>query len=178
MGDALRREMERQQGYRNEALGAFQPGTTQRGAETAETQIQQGAQHRQGLYDTVGSAQFGTKPAATARDQASYKLKGMARARLGGYSDWALDQMIANIRVQDQLNKISNFAGGTAQVFPYRMFDAQHSADDLAMVGGLISSIGGSAPAWGQMFGSAPKTGSAGGIGVPSNFSSSFAGQV
>jgi hypothetical protein len=155
----LKRELQRQQGFRNEALDTFQTGLDNRSAETAETQIQAGADKRNAAFEQVGRQQFGLgkQPNMSTRDQALYKLKGMSRARLGGYSDWGLDQWINNLRTQDQLNKISNFAGGTAQVFPYRMDDAQHSMDELAFWGNLISSIGGSAANWAQMFGGSPR---------------------
>ena len=181
MYSALARELQRQQGHRNEALGAFQGGTEQRSAETANQQVDAGAQKREAKINQVGGLTFGLgQPNLMGRDKAAYKLKGMSRARLGGYSDWALDQMISNLRTQDQLNKISNFAGGDAQVFPYRMYDAQHSGDELAFWGSLISSIGGSSPAWGQMFGQAPgaamggQQGASGGLDAGQGFGQQF----
>jgi hypothetical protein len=156
MLQAMAREMQRQQEYRNLAFGTFQPALQGRGVETARQQIQEGADQRQGYFQQVGQSKLGVHQDSTARGRAQYKLSGQNRANLGGYSDWAIKQMIANIRAQDELNRLSSFAGGTAQVFPYRMYDAQHSQDALALVGGLISSIGGSAPAWSQFGGQAP----------------------
>src|SRR5206468_2038209 len=68
---------------------------------------------------------------------------GMQRSKVGSVNDWQLDQMINRIRTQQDLDKISNFARGTSQIFPYRMYEAQHSMDELAFWGNLISSIGG-----------------------------------
>lgn len=156
MKEAFERELARQGRYRGEAFSVFENAAPGRSAETAREQIGAGAQNRQEQFQRIGQTQLGFGAGPTARDTAALNLAGQARANLGGYSDWQLDQMIANIRAQDELNRISNFAAGTAQVFPYRQYEAQHSQDDLAALGGLISSIGGSAPAWGQLFGGAP----------------------
>ncbi|SRR6266496_1502759 len=159
MAQAFRNEIAAQEKYRGQAYaGTFEPTLQQRGVETAREQIGQGAQKRQDVYQSVGQVPFGvpSKLGPTNRTQASYSLLGKNRAQLGGYSDWALNQMISNIRAQDQLNKISNFASGTAQVFPYKMFEAQHSADELAAWGNLISSVGGSSQGWNQLFGQPP----------------------
>ncbi len=148
MQQAFEREQTKQSGFQNQALGAFQPEVQQRGVETAREQIAQGSQNRQNFYGQLASAPLALGSGPSARDRAAYSLAGTARGNLGGYSDWALQQMIHGIRTQDVLNKISNFAGGEAKVFPYRMYDAQHSADQLAAIGNLISSIGGTAGSW------------------------------
>jgi hypothetical protein len=155
------REIQRQQRYRNEAFNTFQPAVQKGGVETARTEISQGAEKRNNAYEQVGQSQFGVGGGLTQRDKATYGLLGNNRAQLGGYSDWALNRMIANIRTQDELNRISNFAGGTAQVFPAMMEQAGHKGDELAFWGSLISSLGGGAgsfipksggPAFGSMY--------------------------
>ena len=184
MSTALQREMERQQGYRNQAFGTFQTGVQPRGVETAREQIGQGAENRQNFYQHVGQAPLAVNAPTLPRAQEYYGLTGQNRARLGGYSDWAINQMISNIRTQDELNRLSNFAQGTAQVFPYRMYDAQHSADELAFWGSLIASLGGGAGSFlGGSGGSQPPLGfggrsspANGGFGVPEGFGSQFAG--
>ena len=146
MSKQFQRELERQQAHRNQAFGTFETATPFRGVETAGQQIQQGAANREQAYHDISQAPLsigGAQP--TGRDQARYDLQGKSRANLGGYSDWALNQMISNIRTQDELNKITNFAAGDASVFPYRMYEAQHKGDELAFWGSLISSIGGGA---------------------------------
>jgi len=141
----FQREIQRQQKYRNEAFNTFQPAVQQRGVETARTEIGQGAQNREANYQQIGQTKFGVGGGPSERDKALYGLLGKGRANLGGYSDWALNRMIANIRTQDELNRISNFAGGTAGVFPYRMEQAGHEGDQLAFWGSLIASLGGGA---------------------------------
>ena len=179
MGDALEREMRAQQDFRNQALGTFQPHLKTRGVETARTQIAEGSQKRQQEYGRIGQTQFGIGDKQGGRGQAQMQMRGQARGQLGGYSDWQLQQMIANIRAQDELNRISNFAGGQAQIFPYKMQDAQHSSDDLAAMGGLIASLGGGAANMAQIYGrpqvqqQQPVQGGWGG-----GFGSEFGGQV
>jgi len=182
------REIQRQQRYRNEAFNVFQPAVQQGGVETARQEIAAGAQNRNNAYSQVGQSQFGIGGGPTARDKASYGLLGQNRAQLGGYSDWALNRMIANIRTQDELNRISNFAGGQAQVFPAMMEQAGHSGDQLAFWGALISSLGSGAGSFvpqskpaGNIYGSAfggqgspPNTG----FGYPEGYGSQYGGQV
>jgi hypothetical protein len=189
MGDAFLREMQQQQKFRNQAFGTFQEAVPQRGVETAQDQIAQGAQHRQDVYaQNTSPLGFGAGP--TARDQAATGIAGALRGKLGGYSDWSLNQAISNIRTQDELNRITQQAGGQAQIFPYKMYDAQHSADQLAFWGSLISSIGsgagsflpsggppvgGGAGQYGSAFGGQGSPGNTG-FGVPEGFASQFEG--
>jgi len=182
MGDALQRELRAQQVFRNQALGVFQPHLQTRGVETARTQIEEGSQKRQQEYGRVGETKFGTgqNDKGSSRGQAQMQMRGQARGQLGGYSDWQLRQMIDNIRAQDELNRISNFAGGQANIFPYKMQDAQHSADDLAAMGGLIASLGGGAANMAQIYGGAPNVQRQQPMqgGWNSGFGSDFGGQV
>lgn len=161
--DEFAREIQRQQRYRNEAFGTFQPSLITRGVETARDQIGEGSQKRQDFYGKVGETKLGIGGGPNERDKQLYGLLGKGRADLGGYSDWALNQMVSNIRTQDELNRISNFAGGTAQVFPYKMEEAGHAGDELAFWGSLIASLGGGAgsfvksgaqagPAWSSQY--------------------------
>ena len=143
MSSTAQREINRQQEFRNQGFDKFQSGLAGQSAEQANIDISKGADTREALYNFVNS--LSTRPgqdSPTGRDLAHLKLRGKARGRLGGYSDWALSRLIRNIRTQDELNKISNFAGGTASVFPARMDAAQHSNDELAFWGQLLGAGG------------------------------------
>lgn len=159
MQDEFAREMQLQQGLRNQGLQVFQPQLQQKGVESARTQIAQGAQGRQSYYQQTAASPLGIHTGATQRTRAADTLSGQNRANLGGYSDWQLHQAISHIRSQDEINRLTNFAGGWEQVFPYRLNDAEHSQDQLAFLGNLVSSVGGSAQGWGQIFGGAPQGG-------------------
>lgn len=157
MEKAFKNELNRQGGYRQEAFGHLQGAFPTYGVETARQQMAAGQAHREGLYGDVGNLSFSAEQPSgfgpSESDKANLQMAGNARAKLGSYSDWQLDQMINRIRVNDELNRINDFARGTAEVYPYRMYDAQHSADDLAFLGDLISSVGGAAGAFGGMGG-------------------------
>ncbi len=164
MAKQFAKEQNRQAGHSNEATIAFQGGLGERSAETADEQIDSGKNERAASYNAILSTPFGVgNVGPTSSDRAFLNLTGQSRAALGGYSDWQLDQLISNIRLNEELNRITNFAGGDASVFPYRMNDAQRSMDELAFLGQLVSSIGGSAGDWSKSFGGPPATGGGGG---------------
>lgn len=147
MFQAFQAELARQHGYNDQAYGAFQQSLPGQGSEAAQTQIGAGQTQRESDYGQLENSSLlaggGGQAGGSATDKAALQLSGAARARVGGYGDWKVNQMIDSIRTKDTLDKISNFAGGTASVFPYRMYAAQHSQDELDMWGKAISSIGG-----------------------------------
>lgn len=154
MQEQYKQELMRQRRYGQQSSAEFIPSLTSHGAETAQTQMAQGQQERMKSYSDMNNGSFaiGTAPIGAA-DKSYLNLTGASRAKLGSYGDWQLEQAINNIRTNEALNRVSNFAGGAAQVFPYRMYDAQHSADELAFWGGLISSIGGGGGSMASSFG-------------------------
>ncbi len=185
MRSAFKGEMQRQNRYRNEAFGKWQPHAETLGSEQATKDIAQGKSDRIAAYDDVGQNRFGQYDVATNPGMLQASLQGDARASLGGYSDYALRQLVRNIRLQDQLNRISNFSQGEASVFPLKMQDAQHSADKLAMWGQIIGSLGGAGSSFAQ-FNQAPQNpyggnntyvGSLGGID-DGGFGNQYEGQV
>lgn len=180
MGKATQRELQRQRGYSNEALSTYDQFLPSQGAESAMESVQKGADTRKALDKFLLSLQMGPngQGAMQGRDLSQLRLRGNARATLGGYSDWALDRLLKQIRTQNDLNKISNFAAGTASIFPYRMYDAQHSQDELAFWGQLIQSVGGGGGSFGSAFGGgqAPQGGAMqGGLDAGAGFGQGFA---
>ncbi len=166
MMHAFQDEINRQQGFTRQAWGSFRPSLDQMSEETAQKQLSQGAQEREAGYGSINKTPLrlgssGFDP----RDLLNLQMQGQSRAKVGAYSDWQLNQAIDRIRNRQALDKISSFARGEAGVFPYRMNQAQHSADELDFWGKTISSIGGGSP-W-QGGGSPPMGGvMAGGGGV------------
>jgi hypothetical protein len=158
MGKVYEREIVQQNKIRNQALGnVFQPALQTRGVEQARSDIATGRGEREASYEDLGNVDFtGGQQAPGGEDPrglANFELMGNLRAQLGAYSDWGLENLIRQIRSQEQLNRLSDTSRGRASTFPARMYDAQHSADQLAMVGNLISSVGGGAQGWGELFG-------------------------
>lgn len=148
MFKAFNQEIARQQKYQGQAIGQFDSNLLNLSAETAQQQMAQGQQQREQGYQDVYNRPLNVSEAGptASRDKAVYDSQAQARARVGAYSDWQLDQKINDIRNSQALNQISNFAKGTASVFPYRMYQAQHSWDELAAWGQLVSSVGGGQP--------------------------------
>lgn len=150
----LNKELERQARYQQQAFGGFEGYVPSLGVETARQQLKKGVDRRLAEYAVLKDTPLDTEqaPAVTAaRDSAYYDLAGNSRAKYGSYADWQLEQAIARIRQQNELNKISDFSRGTASVFPYKMYDAQHSEDGLNFLGSAISSLGGAAANWAQL---------------------------
>lgn len=175
----FQRELQRQGAYRNEAMGSFNNWAPTLGAETARTEMGAGAANRMADYTRVGGQSLKQGGGNDARDQAYFDMTGANRAKLSSYNDWQNRQAISGEREGQALAKISNFAGGDAQVFPYRMYQAQHSADELAFWGQMISSIGGGASNYAQLFsgpqvsngpGNRGELGGMGGDGIPVNY--------
>lgn len=161
MNKAFQKEQIGQEGYSNQAFSALQSLYPQMGVESAKTTMAEKKKLREGMYDKNLASSYAIQEGRTGRDKASTKMRGGLRAQLGSYGDWQLNNMIKNIRAQDELNKLSYYAGEDAQTFPYLMSDAQHSQDDLAAMGQLIGSLGGTAANFSQLYG-APPAGGAG----------------
>jgi hypothetical protein len=154
-------EMARQGRYRGEAVGSFGQWAPTLGRETAEQEIGQGQASREGAYATGLAAPIMQGAVPAERDKAYYSQTGRNRARLSAYGDWQAEQGRSAQREGWDLGKITNFAQGDAQVFPYQMYKAQHSMDELAFWGQLISSIGGGATNFQSLFGAPPPSGQA-----------------
>src|SRR5436190_23711925 len=154
MEHAYRREIQLQSRFRNQAFTGLEQQIPLRGVEQARTDIAAGAAHRRQNY--AGANQSSFVPGGqgqTQRDLANYDLMGNLRAQVGGYSDWGLENLIRQIRSQEKLNQISNFAKGWSDVYPAKLQDVQHSSDELAFWGNFIQGIGGGAQSYGQLFG-------------------------
>jgi len=167
MFDEFRKEQARQQGYRDQGAGLFQGFLQQASPANAQKLLTSGKAQREQSYQDLANVplapQTPTMQSTSApRDAAWADMRGQARAGLGAYGDWAFKETINNIQNQEALKQLSSFASGTAGVFPYKMYGAQHSQDDLAMIGAAISSIGGGAANFSQYNQSPQQTGPGG----------------
>lgn len=183
MQKQFQEEAARQAGYRTQALGAFGQGLPMAGSAMAAPTMADAASAREAGYAKLGAIPLSVSDPkyATSRnpaaDQAYAALIGGNRARLGAYGDWQFKQGLSAQETARQLNQISNFAGGTARVFPYLMYKAQHSQDAMAAIGQALSSLGGGGGGGiGQMYTQQPQSfnapafqqpGVTGGIGDP-----------
>jgi len=144
MRDETAREIRRQGKYRNQGFSELGQVIPTQGVESARQSISENAGKRTEKYASANEQKFDTSGnGPTDRDKVAIGMSGAARANLGAYSDWQLNQMIKRIRLQEKLNKISSFSGGEAQIFPSRLSDAQHSQDELGAFGAFLGSVGG-----------------------------------
>ncbi len=148
-------EQRRQESFRTEGAGLFDQAVGHAGAEEAGRQLDKSAGERRATFDQVGQTPLGLpnrtqQSFSPSADKAYLKLRGGQRAKLGSYGDWGLDQALNQAMSQERINRLSDKAGGVASLFPYRMYQAEHSQDLLAQIGAAISSIGGGAANYGQ----------------------------
>lgn len=145
------------------APGGLKGAIPESTVENARALMGQGAAGRRQAYSDIGKVPLGSgfSPMSGFNPSASdayLGLVGNARANLGGYSDWAVQQAINNLRNQQRLNQITSFAGGQAKnVFPLQMYAAQHDQDALAAIGQAISSVGGAAANFANLYAAQPQ---------------------
>ncbi len=151
-------ERARQTGYANEAGSAVQHSLYNATADVARQQMEAGRANRLNAFSNVAQTHLlpGGGGGMNQVDNAKFGVLSKARANLGSYSDWALEQTLRDIKTQQELNRVINFAGGTASVFPYRQDAALHSQDVLALAGNTIQSLGGAGGDVAQYFSSQP----------------------
>lgn len=163
MFDAFNKEQGRQRGFSDQATATWMPSLFSMSAENAGKERAAGEAARLGAYSDIGNIPLSTTSTPyglAGSDKARLGLEAVPRAAVGGLTDWQLDRAINNIRTNQELRKISDTAAGQANVFPYRMYQAQHSMDELAFWGQLIASLGGGASSYANSFGgSGPQTG-------------------
>lgn len=152
MQQAFNTEMQQQGRYGQQAYGTLLSSLPSQGADAANTAINEGAENRTSQYSTLLNTPLfanqgaGNSSPYAATDRAALDLQGAARAKVGGMSDWQLNNAINNIKTNEAL-RVNFRASGNAQVFPYQMYQAQHSQDELAFWGEVLKSIGGSGSA-------------------------------
>ena len=146
MQHAFNQEMRQQLGFSGQEFGQFMGDLPNQGRGAADTAIDQGAQKNQQMYGQVNNmpllAGGGDASPYASTDNAALQQAGSARARIGGLSDWQLGRMIDDLKTKDAINRINFRSQGLAQLFPYKMYNAQHSQDELNFWGKTISSIG------------------------------------
>lgn len=148
MQDAFKAEAQRQTGYANQAMDVFNKRLQYAGADYANKFLARDTASREKGYGDLNKTPLSvnTTPYSGGRggaDTAYINMRGAQRAKLGAYGDYLGRQKIQTGETARELNPIINFAKGTAGVFPYRMYEAQHSMDDMAAIGAALSSLGG-----------------------------------
>ena len=153
MESKAQEELSRQQRYQKEAGGEFQKSLAESGEPQYQKQAAQGSQKLSDAYTNVKNIPL-TLPAATASSpsaqivedrgtQALNKTSDAARAQLGGVNEFQIQQMIKNLRAQQQLGVIATNARMSQGVEPLELQAAGRSAEGLRGVGSLASTLGG-----------------------------------
>ena len=146
-------ELAQQGRFGQQAYGTLLGSLPAQGADAANTSINKGANSREALYGQVLNTPLlatqgtGNSSPYAATDRAALNQSGTAMARVGGMSDWQLNNAINNIKTNEALRRINFRASGAAQTYPYQMYDAQHAGDQIAFWGNLLKSVGGGAGA-------------------------------
>jgi hypothetical protein len=151
--DKLQAELARQAAYRQRAQAIASQNITTSGADTANTQIDEGATRRRQAYENTQSVPLVSSAAAaplqrsatsqsTQRQQGEQERSNQTRAGLMGYSEWELQQAIKNLLANQQLGLINNAAAGSQSVLPLELDAASHAGDSLAGAGQLLGTAG------------------------------------
>lgn len=156
-------ELLRQRGYQEEADATFNQSLDKSDRPQADEAIDAGAAQRQAAYTNLRNATYSltttpgrnqpvgettagaadrTSASVAATNSAWSKLQGAARAKLGGYQDWGLENDIKDRRANQDLGITSTQARRSANVLPIEMQDASHSGDGLQAWGQLVSALG------------------------------------
>lgn len=145
-------ELQRQRGFQQQGKQQFAASLGKSGSDVAQKQIDTGTQQHLAEYQKAQALPTAISQ-PTQLDQPSQNLhqqaesayvgqQGQARAQLGGYSEWDLQQWIKNLRAQQQLGQVQNFARGSQNVLPYELEQAQHSQDTMQGIGTGLSALG------------------------------------
>lgn len=152
MESAAQDEMARQKGYQKKATEQYQQSAAVSDVATAQQQARQGEQQRLEQYAQAAKAPLVAtqSPLDTQSQtitqqqggQAQQQLAGAAQARMGGMSEWDLQQWIKNIRANQMLGIIGANARNSAQVLPMELAGAQHKGDAWRMGGTVLGALG------------------------------------
>lgn len=139
-------QIRQQNQYRGQAAQSFGKYVPTVGAGQAALDINSGKQSREAGYaqqsaQPVAQAQA-QSPVLATRDQAALGQQTNARAKLGGYQDWQMQNAIRDLHEQQEQNQIGNFASGTAKLLPLELQQASHAGDSLNAIGSLVGSLG------------------------------------
>jgi hypothetical protein len=160
MNQQAQEELSRQKGYRGQADVEFQKSLGKSGVVEARKEIGTGTQNLMDAYKSVQQIPVTlpgtpTSPSARSVEDVGTGMMNMrsdvARAKLGGYSEFDIQQMIKNVRAQQNLGLIGTSARMSAGVSPYEIQAAGRSAEGLRGAGSLISTLGSLASVYGGM---------------------------
>lgn len=148
MQQAFNEEIAQQLGLSEQGYGQWMAGLPGQGRAAADSAMDTGAANARMTYKGINDrpllANSGDASMYASTDRAAIDQAGAASSRFSGMSDWQINKMINDIKTNDAINRINFRSQGLASLFPYKMYNAQHSQDELDFWGKTISSIGNS----------------------------------
>jgi len=181
MQDALDATLASQRKYQKTANAAAQQSLEQSGPAVAKKEIGQGAANLENAYKAITSVpvtQPGQQNAPTTSmvpdkgTKVNLQQSNQARAALGGYDEWALQQWIKDLQTQQQLATASTLARLNTSQLPYQLWQAQNSAGTEQMIGQGLTTAGnlggaiGTAATGGNLFAGLSGAGRGGSLGL------------
>lgn len=150
MNSKMAAELQRQQEWQKQASNTFAQSLAQSGPDTAQAQMKKGSEDKLAAYNQLGAqpavfSQPGlavSGPVQSMSQGTTLANSNTVRANLGGLDEWSLNQMIKNIRAQQQLGLIGANSRQSASLLPGELNNASHAGDDLSGIGSLIGSLG------------------------------------
>jgi len=144
---AIREELMRQGRFQGNEFTQFEGGLHGQSAENAYTQMATGQGQREAGYNQIISGPQTTQRQTgafgpSARDINYSQMTGARRAKLGGYSDWSLQQDIDRQRVAQSIADVADRSAADARLFPYQLYTAQHKWDEMSAAGSMIAGLG------------------------------------
>ena len=159
MNQVLRRQLGATEEFQRQATPEFQKSLGETGPIAGLRNIQQGASESSGLaaqlarlpYSSAASP-IPTDPLVQARTAADIGRSTAANAALQGFSNFSLQQWLADQRARQNLGVLSGLAGSRSEITPYLLSGAQNKGQDLAAVGSLLGTAGSLAGTYGQLY--------------------------
>lgn len=148
MNDRTADELRRQRRYQQESDPVFHRSLAESSPAATQRQMDEGAAARLAAMQAVSAVPQTFSPLETpsesqvAGTNAQLMQQALARAKVGGYSDWDLRQWIKDLKARQELATISQFANRSNEVLPYELQDAARSSSTESALGGLLSQAG------------------------------------
>ena len=133
------KELALQQGYSNKLSDAFYADLNLRGADEANKELATGKTNRLNSYQAL---QKGNN--LNGVEAARVNESNQARAEIGSYSDWKMNQTINQIKLNEAMARWQERAQSREQnIYPYEMRAATEKGLLLQNIGGLINGLSG-----------------------------------
>lgn len=146
---AVQDEMLRQSQYQRKATQEYQNSVMKGTPEQVKRNMVSDTATREAELNKATNASLGGSsalPTSTETQKAGQVQQGQesaaARAKMGAYSDYDLEQWIKNLRSQQRIGMLGDFAGHSQNILPFALQDAARSHATERMGGQLLGALG------------------------------------